>query len=52
MATETRNPRKERKGVVVSDAMNKTVVVQADGKTFRVAREVKVATALPCDRAS
>ena len=29
-----------------------TVVVQADGKTFRVAREVKVATALPCDRAS
>ena len=30
MATETRNPRKERMGVVVSDAMNKTVVVQAE----------------------
>ena len=30
MATETRNPCKERKGVVVSDAMNKTVVVQAE----------------------
>ena len=30
MATETRNPRKERTGVVVSDAMNKTVVVQAE----------------------
>ena len=30
MATETRNPRKERVGVVVSDAMNKTVVVQAE----------------------
>ena len=30
MATETRNPRKERTGVVVSDAMDKTVVVQAE----------------------
>ena len=30
MATETRNLRKERMGVVVSDAMNKTVVVQAE----------------------
>ena len=30
MATETRNPRKERVGVVVSDAMDKTVVVQAE----------------------
>ena len=30
MATETRHVRKERTGVVVSDAMNKTVVVQAE----------------------
>ena len=30
MATETRNVRKERAGTVVSDAMNKTVVVQAE----------------------
>ena len=30
MATEERNIRKERAGVVVSDAMNKTVVVQAE----------------------
>lgn len=30
MATETRNPRKERTGVVMSDAMDKTVVVQAE----------------------
>ncbi|HAL91879.1 MAG TPA: 30S ribosomal protein S17 [Verrucomicrobia bacterium] len=30
MATETRNVRKERVGVVVSDAMDKTVVVQAE----------------------
>ena len=30
MATETRNLRKERMGVVVSDAMDKTVVVQAE----------------------
>lgn len=30
MATETRNVRKERTGIVVSDAMNKTVVVQAE----------------------
>ena len=30
MATEARNPRKERTGVVVSDAMDKTVVVQAE----------------------
>jgi small subunit ribosomal protein S17 len=30
MATEERNLRKERAGVVVSDAMNKTVVVQAE----------------------
>ncbi len=30
MATEERNLRKERMGVVVSDAMNKTVVVQAE----------------------
>ena len=30
MATEERNLRKERVGVVVSDAMNKTVVVQAE----------------------
>ena len=30
MATETRKLRKERMGVVVSDAMNKTVVVQAE----------------------
>ncbi len=30
MATEERNLRKEREGVVVSDAMNKTVVVQAE----------------------
>jgi small subunit ribosomal protein S17 len=30
MATEERNLRKERTGVVVSDAMNKTVVVQAE----------------------
>ncbi len=30
MATETRNSRKERTGVVVSDAMDKTVVVQAE----------------------
>jgi small subunit ribosomal protein S17 len=30
MATETRNVRKEREGIVVSDAMNKTVVVQAE----------------------
>jgi len=30
MATETRNLRKERKGIVVSDAMNKTVVVEVE----------------------
>ena len=30
MATEKRNMRKERAGVVVSDAMDKTVVVQAE----------------------
>jgi small subunit ribosomal protein S17 len=30
MATEERNPRKERVGVVTSDAMDKTVVVQAE----------------------
>lgn len=30
MATEKRNLRKKRTGVVTSDAMNKTVVVQAD----------------------
>ena len=30
MATETRNVRKERTGTVVSDAMDKTVVVQAE----------------------
>ena len=30
MATETRNVRKERTGIVVSDAMDKTVVVQAE----------------------
>ena len=30
MATEKRNMRKERTGVVVSDAMDKTVVVRAD----------------------
>lgn len=30
MANEPRNLRKERTGVVVSDAMNKTVVVQAE----------------------
>ena len=30
MATEERNLRKERVGIVVSDAMNKTVVVQAE----------------------
>ena len=30
MATEERNLRKERAGVVVSDAMDKTVVVQAE----------------------
>ena len=30
MTTEERNPRKERTGVVTSDAMNKTVVVQAE----------------------
>lgn len=30
MATEKRNTRKERTGVVVSDAMDKTVVVQAE----------------------
>jgi small subunit ribosomal protein S17 len=30
MATETRNVRKEREGIVVSDAMDKTVVVQAE----------------------
>lgn len=30
MATETRNVRKERVGVVMSDAMDKTVVVQAE----------------------
>ena len=30
MATETRNVRKERTGVVVSDAMNKTIVVQVE----------------------
>ena len=30
MATEKRNMRKERAGVVTSDAMNKTVVVQAE----------------------
>lgn len=30
MATETRHVRKTRTGVVVSDAMNKTVVVQAE----------------------
>ncbi len=30
MATEARNRRKERVGVVTSDAMDKTVVVQAD----------------------
>ncbi|NLG35902.1 MAG: 30S ribosomal protein S17 [Lentisphaerae bacterium] len=30
MATEARNRRKERTGVVTSDAMDKTVVVQAD----------------------
>ena len=30
MATETRNVRKERVGVVTSDAMDKTVVVQAE----------------------
>ena len=30
MATETRTPRQERVGVVVSDAMDKTGVVQAE----------------------
>ena len=30
MATEARNARKERVGVVTSDAMDKTVVVQAE----------------------
>ena len=30
MMIEERNPRKERTGVVTSDAMNKTVVVQAE----------------------
>ena len=30
MATETRNSRKERIGVVTSDAMNRTVVVLAE----------------------
>jgi small subunit ribosomal protein S17 len=30
MDTEARNPRKDRVGVVVSDAMDKTVVVQAE----------------------
>ena len=30
MATEERNQRKERSGIVVSDAMDKTVVVQAE----------------------
>ena len=30
MATEARHSRKERTGVVVSDAMDKTVVVQAE----------------------
>ena len=30
MATETRNTRKERTGGVMSDAMDKTVVVRAD----------------------
>ncbi len=30
MATEKRNTRKERTGVVVSDAMDKTVVVEAE----------------------
>ncbi|MDY0145025.1 MAG: 30S ribosomal protein S17 [Kiritimatiellia bacterium] len=30
MATEVRHLRKERSGVVVSDAMNKTVVVQVE----------------------
>ena len=30
MATEKRNMRKERAGVVVSDAMDKTMVVQAE----------------------
>ncbi len=30
MATEERNQRKERSGVVMSDAMDKTVVVQAE----------------------
>ncbi len=30
MATETRNVRKERTGIVVSDAMNKTIVVQVE----------------------
>ena len=30
MATEARHSRKERTGVVVSDAMDKTVVVRAD----------------------
>lgn len=30
MATATRNPRKQRVGVVTSDAMDKTVVVEAE----------------------
>ena len=30
MATEERNQRKERSGIVMSDAMDKTVVVQAE----------------------
>jgi small subunit ribosomal protein S17 len=47
MATEARNPRKERKGVVVSAAMDKTIVVQAErrithpvyGKVMRASKK-------------
>lgn len=50
MATETRNVRKQRTGVVVSDAMNKTVVVEAErrithpiyGKIMRRSRKFYV----------
>ena len=41
MATETRNPRKERTGVVVSDAMDKTVVVQAERRIQQTAGQLE-----------
>jgi len=49
MDAETRNPRKERTGVVVSDAMDKTIIVEAErrvahplyGKVIRTHRKYR-----------